>query len=98
MDVFSSASPYGYLREHDDRWAGRSRHGHLVFLQRAMPHNLCIEDIAAVDAPPHRTLTQIDTGQNIVSIRKKQPLTTFTVHTPSCSACGPAVDSFKKRT
>jgi hypothetical protein len=52
----------------------------MIFLKRAMFHNLGIEDISAINASPHHTCVQIDTGQNIVSVRQKQSLTTFTVH------------------
>jgi hypothetical protein len=52
----------------------------MMFLQRAMHNNLGIEDIAAVHASPHDTLTQVNTGQHIVSISQQQPMTTLTVH------------------
>jgi hypothetical protein len=52
----------------------------MVMLQRAMHHNLSIQNIAAVDTSPHHILTQVNAGQDIVSIREKQSLTTFTVH------------------
>jgi hypothetical protein len=45
-----------------------------------MHHNLAIQNIAAVDTSPHHILMQVNAGQDIVSIRKKEPLTTFTVH------------------
>jgi hypothetical protein len=51
-----------------------------MFLKRAMLHNLGIENIAAVHASPHHTFTQVNTSQNIVSVRQKQSLTTLTIH------------------